>query len=86
MLEKRIELESDVEREVRYEKELRGMQRAFELFYDLGETIPVKSISKFFGGLADVALSELRNSSYENLRRKRFFRILGQIRVPLTSI
>ncbi|MBI2596986.1 hypothetical protein HYW41_02405 [Candidatus Daviesbacteria bacterium] len=79
-MKNRIEYESDKDHLKRYDNVLEGMQRAYEFFYDLAEVFP----NRLTKGLVEKAMVLLERISYESIGRRRFFRLTGFIRVPLT--
>lgn len=82
MFENRIELESDESMSNRYQKLTLSRQIVFEILWDLRKDFG----KKLFGGLTEAALKSLADSDPKEIGRRRFFRIAGPIRVPLTSI
>ena len=82
MFENRIELEDNEDRQKRYEKHIDALQKTYEFFWELREAFG----TRLFGGLAEAAYKQLSNASFENIGRRRSFRVKGPIKIPLTSV
>lgn len=81
MLANRIELESNEGFSERYGRAIVGCQRAYELFCDLADIFP----NKITKGLVEVTWVRLGKLNPEDYRRRRFFRVFGPIKIPLTN-
>lgn len=84
MFKDKIELESDQEYGGRYDKECSKRQRAFENVWDLREGFG--RFSYLFNGLVKRMEDYQGELDPENFARRRFFRIAGPIKIPLTTI
>lgn len=82
MFKNRIELESSEEVSRRYQKLLEERQRAFEFFWDLKLVFG----GRLFEGITESAEEVLASSNIEEIGRRRFFRIVGGIKIPLMPI
>ncbi len=85
MFDNRIELESDGDRDKRYDRIIDVRQRTYEFLWELKESFGVFG-RRLFGGLAEEALKQLGDTNFEDIGRRRFFRVTNFLRVPLPSI
>lgn len=82
MFRSRIELELQEDYERRSDKTIAGLQRAYNFYWDLREGFNLK----IFDYLVREADREWLKVSNEGIGRKRFFRVAGPLRIPLTSV
>jgi hypothetical protein len=82
MLDRRIELESRESYNSRLTRRLEGWQRTYQFFWELSNAFG----NRLFGGLAEGALQELNKVADRGIGRKRFFRVAGPLRIPLTPV
>ena len=79
MFKDRIEIEGDESMSVRYEKLTLDRQRVFEFFWDLREAFG----ERLFGGITNATERLLASSNDKEIGRRRFFRVVGPIKIPL---
>lgn len=77
----RIELESDEALGRKCHEYSRGLQRLYEIVYDLKEAFG----ERLFGGAVNRVYGWLQDGS-KDIGRARFFRLVGPIRIPLTPV
>lgn len=79
-LKDRIELETDEARDKRYHESLHGLQKLYEIAWDLRSMFG----ARLFGGAVEHTFRWLQDAKFEDIGRGRFFRLVGPFKIPLT--